>query len=428
MLTAAKEGTFSASGDPCVLFPLAAAGVYPKTRVWGSSEKMLHCFSATAPLRTELRWGCENSSGKTAAGSALDYNGNTQTMVNSAGTTTYAWDFENRLTSVVLPGSGGTVSFKYDPFGRRIYKSSSAGTSIYAYDGDNLIEETNSAGAAVARYEQTTEIDELLAMLRGGTTSYFEEDGLGSVTSLSNSAGAIANSYTYDSFGNIIATSGSIVNNFRYSGREFDTETGLYFFRARYFDPAAGRFLSEDPLETGGGDIDFYRYAYNSPINFIDPFGEQSTTTAPPPTAPPAAPPSAPPSAPTPTPRPIPTPTPKPMPIAAPPPEGLPILGPILGAIGAVFIPMPAGPECLDVHGTANCPDRPPTPPPTCKDKKNDDEDDCDKQYAADRAYCSAKFWGTKLYGPCRDRAFWRWNNCKRGLPSPGPLDPRKWK
>ena len=83
-----------------------------------------------------------------------DYNGNTQTMVNSSGTTTYAWDFENRLTSVTLPGSGGTVYFKYDPLGRRIYKSSSSATSIYAYDGDNLVEETNSAGAAVARYTQ----------------------------------------------------------------------------------------------------------------------------------------------------------------------------------------------------------------------------------------------------------------------------------
>ena len=62
-------------------------------------------------------------------------------MVGS-NTTSYAWDFENRLTSVTLPGSGGTVSFKYDPFGRRIYKSSSSGTSVFAYDGDNLIEET----------------------------------------------------------------------------------------------------------------------------------------------------------------------------------------------------------------------------------------------------------------------------------------------
>src|SRR6266702_8779242 len=113
----------------------------------------------------------------------------------------YFWDIENRLSSVTLPGSGGTVSFKYDPFGRRIYKSSSGGISVYAYDMDNLIEETNSAGTAVARYTQSGLIDEPLAMLRGGATSYYDADGLGSVTSLSSAAGSLAQTYTYNSFG-----------------------------------------------------------------------------------------------------------------------------------------------------------------------------------------------------------------------------------
>jgi hypothetical protein len=67
-------------------------------------------------------------------------------------------------------------SFKYDPFGRRIYKSSSAGTSIYAYDGDNQVEETNAAGAVVTRYSQGLNIDEPLTMLRSGTTSYYQAD------------------------------------------------------------------------------------------------------------------------------------------------------------------------------------------------------------------------------------------------------------
>jgi len=81
---------------------------------------------------------------------------------------------------VTLPGAGGTVTFKYDPFGRRIYKSSSNGTSIYAYDGDNLAEETNSSGTVVARYTQGEDIDEPLAVLRSSTTSYYQADGLGS--------------------------------------------------------------------------------------------------------------------------------------------------------------------------------------------------------------------------------------------------------
>jgi RHS repeat-associated protein len=282
MLTAAKEEIFSSLmvwTNECVL-PLAASGVYPKTRVWGSSEKMLHCFSATAPLSENGRRGWQNSSGKTAVGSALDANGNSSTKTDSTGTTTYSWDFENRLTSVTLPGSAGTVSFKYDPFGRRIYKSSSSGTSIYAYDGDNLIEETNSSGTAVARYSQGNNVDEPLVMLRGGATSYYEADGLGSITSLTNSAGGAAQNYTYDSYGNIIATTGSITNSFRYTGREFDFETSLYYYRARYYDPTAGRYLSEDPLGVGGDSANFYRYALNAPTNLTDSFGENTGTGA----------------------------------------------------------------------------------------------------------------------------------------------------
>src|SRR5712691_4688748 len=126
----------------------------------------------------------------------------------------------------------------------RIYRSSSSGTSVFAYDGDNLIEETNSSGAAVARYAQTQNIYEPLAMLRSGATSYYHADGLGSVTSLSNSAGALAQTYAYDSFGKQTSSSGSLTNPFQYTARESDTETGLYYYRARYYDQVGGRFIS----------------------------------------------------------------------------------------------------------------------------------------------------------------------------------------
>jgi RHS repeat-associated protein len=215
-----------------------------------------------------------------SASYAFDANGNTTSKTDSTGTTNYTWDYENRLTSVTLPGSGGTVTFKYDPFGRRIYKSSSAGTSAYAYDGDNLVEETNSSGAAVARYAETQNVDEPLAMLRSSTTSYFEQDGLGSVTSLTDNTGALAQTYTYDSFGNIIATSGSLVNSLRYTGREFDTETGLFYYRTRYYDPLAGRFLTEDPTGILGG-INYYDYALNDVANLNDPLGLDGHTWGP---------------------------------------------------------------------------------------------------------------------------------------------------
>jgi RHS repeat-associated protein len=235
MLTAAKEGTFSASSDPCVLFPLAVAGVYPKNRVWGSKPENVHCSSAIGLLKIELRWGYEKSSEKTAVGSA--------------------------------------VSFKYDPFGRRIYKSSSAGTSIYAYDLGNLTEETNSSGGVVARYTQADNLDEPMAMLRSGTTSYYETDGLGTITSLSNTAGALAQTYTFDSFGNTTASSGSLTNPFQYTGRELDSETSLYYYRARYYDPRPGRFLSEDPLGPKKDGPNLYAYVSNNPIMSVDPTG-----------------------------------------------------------------------------------------------------------------------------------------------------------
>jgi len=203
-----------------------------------------------------------------------DYNGNTTSKTVSGNTTNYSWDYENRLAQVTLPGTGGTVTLKYDPFGRRIEKISPNATSIFAYDGDNLIETVNGSGTLVARYTQTQNVDEPLAMQRGTSTDYYQADGLGSITSLSSSAGALANTYTYDSFGNLTNSTGSVTNFLEYTGREFDTETSLYFYRARYYDPTNGRFLSEDPDRFTAGP-NFYPYATNNPVLLIDPWGLQ---------------------------------------------------------------------------------------------------------------------------------------------------------
>jgi YD repeat-containing protein len=138
---------------------------------------------------------------------ALGYDANGNTLSDPSGKS-YTWDFENRLTQAVVPGTG-TVNFKYDPFGKRIYKQSPTATSIFAYDGPNLIETTNGSGGEVASYMQTRTTDETLAELRGSTSDYYEADGLGSITSLSSATGAVANTYTYDSFGNTTASTGS---------------------------------------------------------------------------------------------------------------------------------------------------------------------------------------------------------------------------
>ncbi len=200
-----------------------------------------------------------------------DANGNTLSKTDIAGTTSYAWDFENRLTSVTLP-TGVVVNFQYDPFGRRVFRSSPTTTRIFVYDGDSVIERLNGTGGAVVRFTMGLGIDEPLVMYRDGQTDFYEADGLGSITSMSDPTGALANSYEYDSFGRMVGVSETVRNPLRYTAREHDAETGLYYYRARYYEPATGRFLSGDPIGFSGG-INFYRYAGNNPVLFRDPIG-----------------------------------------------------------------------------------------------------------------------------------------------------------
>ena len=205
-----------------------------------------------------------------------DSNGNTTSKTDSTGTTNYTWDFENRLTQVTLPGTGGTVSYRYDPFGRRIQKAftqnGTTTTTNYLYDGNDTVEEADQNGNLLAKYARTTDTDEPLAEYRSGVTNYYEQEWLGTVSSLSNSAGTLMNTYTYDSFGKITNSSGTIQNPLRYAGRDFDTETGLYYDRARYLDPTTGRFLSEDPIGFKAGP-NFYDYVGNNPNRYRDSTG-----------------------------------------------------------------------------------------------------------------------------------------------------------
>lgn len=201
---------------------------------------------------------------------AYDANGNT---LSDASGRTFTWDYDNRLTQAVVPGtSGGTTTFKYDPFGRRIQKSGTLGTTNYLYDGLRAIEDADGSGNILARYTAGGGVDEPLAELLSTTASYYEQDASGSVTSLSNPTGGMGNTYTFNSFGRLTASTGTNSNRFQYTGREFDHETGIDYYRARYYDPAIGRFLGEDPIQFVGG-IDFYRYALNSPLDFADPSG-----------------------------------------------------------------------------------------------------------------------------------------------------------
>jgi RHS repeat-associated protein len=145
--------------------------------------------------------------------------------------------------------------------------------TVYLYDGDSLLEEMDLAGNVLARYTQTQRIDEQLAMLRSSTTSYYESDDLWSITSLSNGTGAVANTNTYDSFGNVTNSTGTLTNLFRFTDREFDIETNLQFSRHRYYDPSIGRFLGEDLIRFEEKNPNLYWYVANRPTNLVDPLG-----------------------------------------------------------------------------------------------------------------------------------------------------------
>ena len=195
------------------------------------------------------------------------------------GTATYTYDAENRLTQVVTGAT--TVQFTYDPFGRRASKTVNGVVTKFFYDGDDLIVETgNDPNALIARYLVGPGLDEPLELKRGSTISYYSADGLGSIVHLTNAAGNIIERYTYETFGKLTIKNASgtelptsaFGNRFTFTGREWDSETGLYFYRTRYRSPKTGSFLSRDPLGYLP-DVNLYRYVKNNPTNFVDPSG-----------------------------------------------------------------------------------------------------------------------------------------------------------
>lgn len=158
--------------------------------------------------------------------------------------------------------------FAYDPLGRRVEKVAAGVTTTYTYDGEDVLRDV--AGSSTLKYVYGPGIDEPLAQEDGaGVLSYFHADGLGSIVKTTNSAGAVIASRQYDAFGDLEL---GTTNGFSFTGREWDSEMGLYYHRARYYDPKIGRFLSEDPIRFNGG-INFYAYVSNNPVNSKDPFG-----------------------------------------------------------------------------------------------------------------------------------------------------------
>ena len=203
-----------------------------------------------------------------------DANGN----VLATGGKTYTYDAENHMTSA----NGGQVTMIYDGDGNRVAKTVGGVTTQYLVDDLNptgysqVIEEVVN-GAVTRQYTYGLQrISENQVVNSTWTPSFYVYDGGGSVRQLTNSAGAVTDEYEYDSFGNSFTKVGSTPNNYLYRGEQFDSDLGLYYLRARYYNPATGRFLSRDPYDGSTilpASLHRYLYASGNPVNRIDPRG-----------------------------------------------------------------------------------------------------------------------------------------------------------
>jgi RHS repeat-associated protein len=200
-----------------------------------------------------------------------DANGNLAQKVEPGTTTAYTWNAENQLTTITRNGLAFPL-FLYDPIGRRLSKSDGGSYQIrYTYDGDDILLEHRNA-SSVLLWIHGPGIDEPLASENlapgfGGTRTYWHADGLGSLVRSTTATGAVATYQDYEAFGK-----GGPPTDYTFTGREFDSESGLLYYRARYYDPKIGRFISEDPIGFFGGE-NFYSYVRNRPVVFNDPLG-----------------------------------------------------------------------------------------------------------------------------------------------------------
>jgi RHS repeat-associated protein len=196
--------------------------------------------------------------------SSYDPNGN----LNSDGLTSYIWNARNQLVAV----SGGTNgSFTYDGLERRRGKTVSGATTNFLYDVENAVQELTSGGTPSANVLTGLGIDEIFTRSDGSGTNGLQFDALGSSLAITDGSGTPQTHYTFEPFGATTSSGTSSTNASQFTGRESDS-ANLYYYRARYYAPTMGRFISEDPLDAANGGS-LYAYVGNDPISLRDPFG-----------------------------------------------------------------------------------------------------------------------------------------------------------
>ncbi|MBK9443999.1 MAG: DUF1566 domain-containing protein [Comamonadaceae bacterium] len=203
---------------------------------------------------------------------SFDANGNQTTK----GTDSYTWDAQDRLLQNTVAGSG-TTSYQYDGSGNRLARTTAAGTTRFVLDVNaalpRVLAETNSAGNITAWYVYGLGL--VARVDASNNVRYYHHDSRGSTVALTDNTGAVTDRYAYDPFGTLVNSSGSSINPYKYVGRYglFDEGNGLVYIRARYYNPAQGRFISKDPKpgsDTDAQSLNRYVYAMNNPVRFVD--------------------------------------------------------------------------------------------------------------------------------------------------------------
>ena len=194
----------------------------------------------------------------------FDANGNLTGQVGR----TYEWNARNQLASIKQDGVV-IASFGYDATGRRYSKTEAGITATYLYDGVDTVQEE--VGGATIPILTGLGIDRRISRGAGADRRYFVTDHLNSTRALTDADGNATRSYEYGAYGDSAQDPQGIENPYQYTGRERD-HSGLYYYRARYYDPKAGRFISEDPIGLTAGP-NAYAYVGASPLVYTDPMG-----------------------------------------------------------------------------------------------------------------------------------------------------------
>ena len=213
-----------------------------------------------------------------AGGNSLTYDANGN--LTSASGAAYTYDAQNRLTSATV--NGIVATFTHDPRNRVVKRVTDGAVVNLTYDGWDLIEERDAAGALQQVYVHGAAVDELLATITPSGAVYYHADGLGSTVALTDNTGTAVETYTYDAFGAATVhdpttldtrPSSHFANRFLFTGREWLAALNFYDYRNRAYSAELGRFIQTDPIRFTAGDVNFYRYVANNPVNLTDPLG-----------------------------------------------------------------------------------------------------------------------------------------------------------